>query len=149
MLTRRHLATVATATAVATALAPTLALANDDEAAITANIEAFRKAMLAQDKAVLEGLITGTLVYGHSDGRLENTAEFIAAVMARKAKMTKLEYSDIKVNVAGNNATARHVWESTSELDGKTTNVKIQVTQVWQKQADGKWKIAARLSSRL
>jgi len=106
MLTRRHLATVAAATLAVAAVAPPFARANSDEATITANIEAFRKAMLAQDKAVLEGLVTDKLVYGHSDGRLENTAEFIAAVMARKARMTKLEYSDIKVNVAGSNATA-------------------------------------------
>ena len=44
----------------------------------------------------------------------------------------------------GNLAIARHIWESENELDGKTTQTRIGVIQVWQKGADGKWKIYAR-----
>jgi len=42
----------------------------------------------------------------------------------------------------------RHLWVSESELDGKVTNTKIGVLQVWQKQ-DGGWKLLARASWRL
>ena len=42
----------------------------------------------------------------------------------------------------------RHLWVSESELDGKVTNTKIGVMQVWQKQ-DGGWKLLARASWRL
>lgn len=148
MLTRRHLATVAAAAVATAALAPSVALANGDEDAIKANIEAFRKANLAQDKGVFEGLLSDKLVYGHSDGRLESKAEFIAAVLARKGKLKELKFPDIKVRVSGSNATVRHNWESETELEGKTTVTKIDVTQVWQKQADGKWLLASRLSFR-
>lgn len=147
MLTRRRLAAVA-AVATAAGFAPTLVFANGDEEAIKANIEAFRKANFAKDKAVLEGLLSDKLVYGHSDGRLENKAEFIAGVMARKGTLKELKFSDVKVKAAGTNATARHIWESETEQDGKTTQIKIEVTQVWQKQADGKWQLASRLSFR-
>lgn len=148
MLTRRHLGLAAAAAAAVAALGPAPSLANGDEEAIKANIEAFRKANLAQDKAAFEAMLSEKLVYGHSDGRLESKAEFIAAVMARKAKLKELKFPDIKVRVNGNNATVRHLWESESELDGKTTVTKIDVTQVWQKQADGKWLLASRLSFR-
>src|SRR6266446_2750941 len=46
------------------------------------------------------------------------------------------------------NAVVRHLWVSESELDGKVTNTKIGVMQVWQKQ-DGGWKLLARASWRL
>jgi hypothetical protein len=42
----------------------------------------------------------------------------------------------------------RHLWVSESELDGKVTNTKIGVLQVWQKQ-DSSWKLLARASFRL
>jgi cation diffusion facilitator CzcD-associated flavoprotein CzcO len=42
----------------------------------------------------------------------------------------------------------RHLYVSESELDGKTTNTKIGVLQVWQKQ-DASWKLLARAGIRL
>ena len=52
------------------------------------------------------------------------------------------------MQLVGNNAVVRHLWVSESELDGKVTNTKIGVMQVWQKQDDG-WKLLARASWRL
>jgi hypothetical protein len=52
------------------------------------------------------------------------------------------------MQLVGNNAVVRHLWVSESELDGKVTNTKIGVMQVWQKQ-DGGWKLLARASWRL
>jgi hypothetical protein len=37
----------------------------------------------------------------------------------------------------------RHLWVSESELDGKVTNTKIGVLQVWLKQ-DNSWELLAR-----
>ena len=59
-----------------------------------------------------------------------------------------LEWPELTVQVVGNNAVVRHLWVSESELDGKVTNTKIGVMQVWQKQ-DGSWKLLARASWRL
>jgi hypothetical protein len=42
----------------------------------------------------------------------------------------------------------RHLWVSESELDGKVTNTKIGVLQVWQKQ-ESSWKLLARASFKL
>jgi hypothetical protein len=41
-----------------------------------------------------------------------------------------------------------HLWVSESELDGKVTNTKIGVLQVWLKQ-DSSWKLLARASFKL
>src|ERR1700730_18346636 len=72
----------------------------------------------------------------------------INGVMTRKATFKSLEWPELTVQVVGNNAVVRHLWGSESELDGKVTNTKIGVMQIWQKQ-DGGWKLLARASWRL
>ena len=107
-----------------------------------------RTAWIKQDKAKIESLTAEQLSYSHSDARLQNKAEFIDGVMTRKGTLKSLEWPDMTVQVVGNNAVVRHLWVSESELDGKVTNTKIGVMQVWQKQ-DGGWKLLARASWRL
>jgi ketosteroid isomerase-like protein len=83
-----------------------------------------------------------------SDARLEDKAKFIEGVMGRKATVKSLEFPDMTVQVVGNTAIVRHLWVSQTELEGKITDTKIGVIQVWQKQ-DGGWKLLARASYRL
>jgi hypothetical protein len=111
-------------------------------------VEALRKAILAQDKAKLDTLTAEQLSYSHSDARLEDKAKFIDSIMTRKAVIESIDFSDLTVAIVGNNAIVRHLWVSESELDGKVTNTKIGVLQVWQKQDSG-WKLLARASFRL
>lgn len=121
--------------------------ASADEAAVAQAVEALRKAILGQEKTQLEALCAEQLSYGHSDGRVENKAQFINGVMTRKAIVKSLTLSDHTNAIVGNDAIARHTWMSESETDGKPTSTKIGVLQVWQKQ-DGNWKLLARQSFR-
>jgi hypothetical protein len=113
-----------------------------------AGVEELRTAWFKQDKAKLESLTAEQLSYSHSDARLEDKAKFINGVMTRKATYKSLEFPDLTVQIVGNNAVVRHLWVSESELEGKVTNTKIGVLQVWQK-LDGGWKLLARASWRL
>ena len=58
------------------------------------------------------------------------------------------QFPEMTVQVVGNTAIVRHLWVSQTELEGKVTDTKIGVIQVWQKQ-DGGWKLLARASYRL
>jgi len=146
-LTRRDLAAAGAFALGATALIVPAMAATDDEAVKQA-VEALRKAILAQDKAKLETLTAEQLSYSHSDARIEDKAKFIDGVMSRKAVIKSIDFPELTVVIAGNNAIVRHLWVSESELDGKVTNTKIGVLQVWQKQDSG-WKLLARASFRL
>jgi ketosteroid isomerase-like protein len=147
-LSRRHLAAAgALALAAPTLIRSAHAQSADNETVKTA-VEELRTAWIKKDKAKLEALTTEQLSYSHSDARLQNKAEFIAGVMTRKGTLKSLEWPDMTIQVVGNNAIVRHLWVSESELDGKVTNTKIGVMQVWQKQ-DGSWKLLARASWRL
>ena len=147
-LTRRDLAAAGlVALSAATLIVPAMAATGDEEAVKQA-VEALRKAMLTQDKAKLETLTAEQLSYSHSDARIEDKAKFIDGVMTRKAVVKSIDFPNLTVAIAGNNAIVRHQWVSESELDGKVTNTKIGVLQVWQKQDSG-WKLLARASYRL
>jgi ketosteroid isomerase-like protein len=119
-----------------------------DEAAVRQNVEALREALLKADKAQLARLTADQLSYGHSDGRVQNKPEFIDGVMTRKATVKSINFPDLKIEVAGDAAIARHLYESDSELDGKTTNTRIGTLEVWQKQG-GNWRLLARQAYKL
>jgi len=147
-LTRRDLAAAGVfALSVTNLIVPAMAAA-DDEESVKQAVEALRKAVLAQDKAKLEALTAQQLSYSHSDARVEDKAKFIDGTMTRKAVVKSIEFPDLTVAIVGNNAIVRHLWVSESELDGKVTNTKIGVLQVWQKQ-DSAWKLLARAAFRL
>ena len=147
-LSRRHLAAAGVLALGAPALIRSAHAQSADEAAVRNAVEELRMAWLKQDKAKIQSLTAEQLSYSHSDARLQNKTEFIDGVMSRKATVKSLEWPELTVQVVGNNAIVRHLWVSESELDGKVTNTKIGVMQVWQKQ-DGGWKLLARASWRL
>ena len=147
-LSRRHLAAAGTLALSAPTLIGSAYAQSADEATVRNAVEELRMAWLKQDKAKIESFIADQLSYSHSDARLEDKTKFIDGVMTRKATFKSLEWPELTVQVVGNNAVVRHLWVSESELDGKVTNTKIGVMQVWQKQ-DGGWKLLARASWRL
>jgi len=149
-MTRRQLAGAGAVALGVSALlqsAPTLAESAED-ASVGQAVEELRKALLSADKGQLAKLTTEHLSYGHSDGRVQDKAQFIDGVATRKAIVKSLTFPQLTVAVAGNAAVVRHVYESESETDGKTTTVKIGALQVWQKQ-DGNWKLLARQGYKL
>jgi len=147
-LTRRDVAAAGVFALSATTLIVPAMADTDDEEAVKQAVEALRKAILAQDKAKLEALTAEQLSYSHSDAHLEDKAKFINAIMTRKAIVKSIDFPDLTVAIVGNNAIVRHLWVSESELDGKVTNTKIGVLQVWQKQG-GDWKLLARQGFKL
>jgi ketosteroid isomerase-like protein len=147
-LSRRHLAAAGALAFVAPTLIGSVHAQSADEATVKKAVEELRTALIKQDKAKLESLTAEQLSYSHSNARLQNKAEFVDGVMTRKGNLKSLEWPDMTVQVVGNNAVVRHLWVSESERDGKVTNTKIGVLQVWQKQ-DGGWKLLARASWRL
>ena len=120
-----------------------------DQAAVAEAIANLTKAMLAANKAKLESLVSDNLSYGHSSGRIETKKEFVEVVAGKKTVYKSIELSNHVITIAGNNAIARHSWESESGTgDGKWNVAKIGVLQVWQKDAGG-WKLLARQAFRV
>src|SRR5215217_4524069 len=78
-----------------------------DEEAVAKSVEAFRAAQLASDAKAFDALCAAELSYGHSDGRVEDKATFIANATNRKTKFLSLAYQDPKIRVVGPAAIVR------------------------------------------
>ena len=119
-----------------------------DEAAVATAVESFRTAMLKADKAKFDALSAEQMSYGHSAGRLETKAEFIAASTSGKTTWNFITLSDATVKVTGDNAIVRHILTGETLSDGKTTAIKIGILMVWQKQG-ADWKLLVRQAYRI
>lgn len=119
-----------------------------DEAAVAAAVEAFRTAMLKADKAAFERLCAEQLSYGHSAGRIETKAEFIAASTSGRSSWNFINLADASIRIVGDNAIARHTLTGETLSEGKTTAIKIGILMVWQRQGTD-WKLLARQAFRL
>lgn len=125
----------------------TPALAADPES-VAAVVEQLRAAMVSGDGKVLASLVADGLTYGHSNGRLEDKALFLAALDGKNA-FKSVDLSKQTVAIDGNVAVVRHVFDAVNNLpDGKTSTAHIAVLQVW-KTYDGAWKLLARQAAPL
>ena len=116
------------------------------EGAVSAAVEALRKAMISGDKAELEKLAAAELSYGHSSGRIEDKAEFIAALVSGTSGFSAIELSDQTVNVIDQIALVRHVFNGKRKADG--SNMKLAILTVWM-QRQGDWRLIARQAAKL
>jgi len=117
-----------------------------DKKAVLANVDALAAAIQKGDGATIAPLLAEDLMYSHSNAKLENKAEAVAAMV--KAK-NKLVYSPAPtITLHGNTATVRGYVTTQSVQDGKPTTLKLNILQVWSK-VDGRWLLVARQATRL
>ena len=114
--------------------------------AVSAAVEALRKAMIAADKSALEKLTADELSYGHSSGRLETKAQLIEALTSGKSGFSAIELSDQTIDIVDKTALVRHVFNGTSRRD--SGNLKLSILTVWLQRQD-QWKLVARQAAKL
>ena len=116
------------------------------EGAVAAAVDAWCKAMIAVDKSALDKITAAELSYGHSSGRSETKAEFIEAIMSGKSGFSRIDLDGQTVNVVGNIALVRHMFNAIQRKEGNP--VKFYTLTVWTEQ-QGQWKLLARQSAKL
>lgn len=115
----------------------------NDEAALASAIEKLYNAIRDKDAAAFEPLVTHDLSYGHSSGRIENKAEFIANVMKPNTRWKTIYGAKQSNYISGDTAVSRHIMAGEVERDGKPGSSNMDVLMVWQKQG-GAWKLLVR-----
>lgn len=117
--------------------------------AVAAAVETFKKAILDADKEQLSILAADELVYGHSSGKVENKAKFIAQLIdTRTTDYTSIDMDDQTIQVSGKVAVVRHIYSAETINNGTPGHVRIGNMLIWQKQK-GKWKLLARQAYKL
>ena len=116
---------------------------SSDEAAIASAVETYRKAMLAADRSQFETIGAEQMSYGHSGGRIETKAQFIAGATSGKSAWKFIKLTDHTTQIIGNDAIVRHLFAGENASAGKTNAIKIGILVIWQKQG-GSWQLLAR-----
>jgi ketosteroid isomerase-like protein len=119
-----------------------------EEKAVTAAVEALRKAMIDPDKTILSNLTADDLSYGHSGGQLQTKAEFIETLVSGKSDFVTIDLTEQSVKVVDRTAIVRHHLSATTNDGGKPGSVKLSILLVWVKQKGG-WKLLARQAVKL
>jgi ketosteroid isomerase-like protein len=119
-----------------------------DEQTVAELVEQLRTAMLHPgDRTALDQLVMDELSYGHSNGKVQNKAEFIGALVSGASDFASIALSDQSVKVVGDTALVRHTFVAVTSDSGKSGNVSLKVLMVWKKH-DGQWRLLARQAVR-
>src|SRR5690606_17307002 len=116
---------------------------NQEEALLKA-IEQLRRNMVQPNETVLADLASPSLSYGHSNGVIENKAEFIASLVSGKYNFLSISLTNQKIDMQGDVAIVRHDLDARTHDMGKPENaIQLHILTVWQKQ-NNKWLLIAR-----
>ena len=118
------------------------------EKEVAAAIEIFKKGIVDADKDLLKSITAEELVYGHSSGKVQNKAEFIAEIVSKLPAYLSVNMTDQTIKISGNAAIVRHIYSAETMNNGTPGHVKIGNMLIWQKQ-HGKWKLLARQAYKL
>ncbi len=115
--------------------------------AVAAAAERLRLAMIDPTPAALGALVADDLSYGHSGGKVDTKASFVADLMDKKSDFVSIAITDQTIRVVDNVAVVRHTLTADTNDSGKPGKVSIKILGVWQKQG-GDWKLLARQAVR-
>lgn len=113
------------------------------EAEVEKSMNALSIAIVAADQKMLDSLTLTEVVYGHSDDRIQNKAEFIDSLVTKKSVMTKIDLSNQKISIVGDLAFVSNHMSADVAPGGKPGHVELNIFYVWKKTGDS-WKLLAR-----
>ncbi|MFH6995646.1 nuclear transport factor 2 family protein [Flavobacterium sp. FlaQc-48] len=119
-----------------------------DEEAVSNQVEILRKAMIDPDGAKLKALTSEKLTYVHSNGNLQNQAEFIDGIVSGKSDFVTIEFQNQTISIQNDVAIVRHILSAHTKDDGIDRDIKIGIMLVWQKQKNN-WILIARQAYKL
>lgn len=104
-------------------------------------------ATIRADVAKLDPLLSSALVYGHADGRVQDKAEYLHAVAAKRMRYEGYDYEEMKITPLGTDvATMTGRVRLRVTLDGKSARLRIRFLAVWRRE-DDTWRLFAYQSS--
>ena len=113
------------------------------------DLEAKRQqAMLAADQEALRSLLADDLTYTHASGVEDTKASFLGAISSGK-KYLAIDRTEEHIRVYGTVAVVTgRVSIHTQWAPAAPSTAKLLFTDVWTRQADGRWQVVAWQSTR-
>jgi uncharacterized protein (TIGR02246 family) len=125
------------------------ACAASEAAAVEAAERAWGAAVVKNDFAALEKVMSDELYYSHSSGVVDTKRSYIDNLKSGKARYTQVEYDEIKVAVLSPDIAIAAIRARVTTInDGKPNPMKMALLHVFQKKG-GQWQLRAHQSARL
>jgi hypothetical protein len=120
----------------------------DGEAAVAQAVEAYRSALLSSNVGQLDALCMDELSYGHSSGKVETKAEFLADAASGNTvwKWIKIEHPHTRI--VDDSAISRYTFVAENAIAGTTNALRFGVVMIWQMHR-GHWKLLLRQGYKL
>ena len=111
-------------------------------------VETLNKGIIDPEQSLLQGIISESLSYGHSGGKVQNKAEFIDDLFNGDFNFSSITPMDQTISVSGKNAIVRQIFVAKATNKGVPTDIRIGNLMVWRKEG-GSWKLLARQAFKL
>jgi ketosteroid isomerase-like protein len=105
-------------------------------------------ALTNSDVSALEKLYDDTLIYTHSNGKVDTRESYLAAIKSGATKYQSMKRDDIKVSVYGRTAVVTCHWDVHILSRGNKTDLNARYIHVYAEQPGG-WKLVAHESTRI
>lgn len=115
-----------------------------DSANLARSVEVLNEALIKKDSVTLNKVLHKRLTYGHSNGWMQSKKEVIADLFNGKLTFTKIERSNVKMEIERETATVR--CEALIDVihEGTPLSIKLNILQVWVWKDKEGWKLMGR-----
>jgi ketosteroid isomerase-like protein len=122
----------------------------DDKAKVNQAVQEFAKAVVEADESKFSKLLSDDLVYGHSNGTVQDKKAFVAEIVSLNPfDYLTVEVENQEITISGNVAVVTHIYVATAENKAKEkVNIRIGNMMVWVKNKST-WKLLSRQAYRL
>lgn len=122
---------------------------NKSKKDVESAVQSLTQAMLKPNENILNKLAANELTYGHSSGKVEDKAAFIATLTSGASIFEKIDITGQSIQVVENTAIVRHVLEAKTNDPGKgPAEIKLGIVLTWVN-VDGHWQLLARQAFKL
>ena len=110
--------------------------------------KAWASAAGRNDHAALERLISDQLLYGHSNGMVENKSEYLDKIRNGTRKYQSVEHENLVVKLFGETAMVHATVRFRGTSQNKPFDDLVVLLHLWVRQ-DGRWQLAGHQSAPL
>jgi len=121
---------------------------NPSEEAVLKMEQQWEDALTTSDTGALDKLYDQTLIYTHSNGKVDTKSSYISTIRSGATKYQSMKRDDIKVNVYGQSAVVSCHWDVHVLSQGNKIDINARYLHVYVQQKDG-WKMVAHESTRI
>jgi ketosteroid isomerase-like protein len=105
-------------------------------------------ALTHSDTRALGALYDDTLIYTHSNGKVDTKSSYIKAIQSGATRYESMKRDEIKVSVYGQMAVVTCHWDLHVQSQGNKIDMNARYLHVYVHQSEG-WKLVAHQSTRI